>query len=317
MSNIRSLFVMDPFNTIAIKKDTTYVMMREAQNRGHAVYACFLDGLGSRSGKGFAAAMSVEVTTDPEEPIRALSEERILFDDLDVIFMRKDPPFNMKYVFATYLLDGADPSKTLVVNRPSGLRDANEKCFTLQFPSATPKTMVTSSAVEIRRFMQENDGKCIIKPLDLMGGYGVFLLSEGDPNLSGLIESSTEEGRKYVMVQTYVPEAKLGDKRIIVIDGEPVGATLRVPAKGELRGNIHVGAVCEKTEITPRDREICEIIAPELRKRGLYFAGIDVLGDYLTEINVTSPTGFQEINRLNQVCIEGMLWDWVEGALPG
>jgi len=303
---------MDPFDTVLFDRDTTFVLMREAQRRGHEVYACLLSGL-RRSSSGTEASVVAARTTDNEaEPIVAGAASQMAASDFDVVWMRKDPPFDMRYIFATYLLDGVDPDKTLVLNRPSGLREANEKCFILQFPDLIPETTVTMDPGQVYQFIERQGGQCIVKPLDGMGGLGVFLLRSDDPNLSSLIETSTEFGNKYVMLQAYVPAARLGDKRIIIIDGEPVGATLRVPPEGELRGNIHVGATCEKAPLTARDRQICETIAPLLRQHGLAFVGIDVLGDYLTEVNVTSPTGVQEINRLDNTCLEAVMWDWIE-----
>jgi glutathione synthase len=245
-----------------------------------------------------------------------LEAATVPFDNLDVIFMRKDPPFDIGYVFSTYLLDAVDARRTLVVNRPSGLREANEKAFILRFPELTPTTLVTQRPLDMLAFLDEQGGQCIVKPLDGAGGAGVLLLRRDDPNLTSALELVSDFGRRYVMCQAYVPAAKLGDKRIILIDGRPVGATLRVPKEGELRGNIHVGANCVKTDLSPRDLQICETLGPILRELGLWFTGLDVLGDYLTEVNVTSPTGIQEINRLNGVCLEADMWDWVERALP-
>ena len=215
-------------------------------------------------------------------------------------------------MFSTYLLEGLDPGRTLVINRPQALREANEKCIILRFPEIIPESLVTMKPEEIEGFMGRHDGRCIVKPLDGNGGIGVFLLRRDDPNLSSLIENSTDFGQRYVMCQRYLPEATAGDKRIILIDGKPVGATLRVPPEGELRGNIHVGAKCMSSPLTARDLKICERIGPTLSEYGIYFAGIDVIGGLLTEINLTSPTGIQEINRLNNVCLEGQMWDWIE-----
>ena len=309
---MRTLFVMDSFETVLIDRDTTYALMREAEKRGHELYACRVTDVGRRGRGAFAHAVRVATQTDPSRPILALEKADVTLDEMDVVWMRKDPPFNMRYVFTTYLLDGIDPEKTLVINRPSGLREANEKAFILEFPDVIPNTLVTMSPDDVRLFLEEEGGRCIIKPLDGMGGQGVFLLRSDDPNLSSLIETSTAFGNQHVMCQQYVAAAKQGDKRIILVDGRPVGATLRVPQKGELRGNIHVGARCLKTDLSKRDRHICDTIAPRMRELGLVFVGIDVIGEYLTEINVTSPTGVQEINRLNDDCLEAEMWDWVE-----
>ena len=231
--------------------------------------------------------------------------------------MRKDPPFSMDYVYATYLLEQVDPEHTLVINRPSGIRDANEKAFILNFPDVTPATMITKAAGDIREFMAEQGGRAVIKPLDQMGGTGIFLLRDDDPNLGSILQQSTSEGTEFVMVQAFVPEAKDGDKRIILIDGEPLGAINRVPpkVKGEFRGNMAIGGSAEKSELTDADLRIVDAVAPKLREHGLYFVGLDVLGDKLTEVNVTSPTGVQEINRHNGDHIERRVFDWVQSRL--
>ena len=309
---MHTLFVMDSFDTVLLDRDTTFVLMREAERRGHDVYACRVTDISRRGARAFAHAVGAATRNDPERPIKALDRVDLALDQLDVVWMRKDPPFNTRYVFTTYLLDGVDPTKTLVINKPAGLREANEKAFILEFPDLIPTTLVTMSPEDVRSFLDEEGGRCIVKPLDGMGGAGVFLLRSDDPNLSSLIETSTDFGNRHVMCQEYIADAKQGDKRIILIDGSPVGATLRVPPQGELRGNIHVGAQCVRTDLSERDRHICDTIAPRMRELGLVFAGIDVIGDYLTEVNVTSPTGVQEINRLNDDCLEAKMWDWVE-----
>lgn len=313
---MRTLFVMDSFDTVDIDRDTTYVLMREAEKRGHELLACGIHDVGRRGRGSFAHAVRASTHTDPNEPVRALEDLDVSLGDVDVVWMRKDPPFDTRYIFTTYLLDGVDPERTLVLNRPAGLREANEKAFILAFPEVIPNTLVTMSPGDVRRFLDEEGGRCIIKPLDGMGGKGVFLLRSDDPNLSSLIEMSTDFGRRHVMCQHYIAAAPLGDKRIILIDGHPVGATLRVPARGELRGNIHVGAECVKTDLSERDRLICSTIGPKMRELGLAFAGIDVIGAFLTEVNVTSPTGVQEINALNGDCLEAKMWDWIEERLP-
>ncbi len=299
---------MDPLDTVDVHHDTTYVMMREAERRGHDVFHCQVSDLTRVGLHTHAAGRRVAV----EDGLRAGPAERLDFDSLELVFMRKDPPFDIDYVFATYQLDGVDPERTWVLNRPDGLRAANEKCFIQDFPALIPDTIVTMQASEIRAFMSEHDGRCIIKPLDGMGGLGIFMLSENDPNLSSLIETSTNRGRQFVTCQRYLPRAVEGDKRIVLIGGEPVGAVLRVPAPGELRGNMAAGASSVKTEVTPREREICAALKPRLDELGLVFVGIDVIGDYLTEVNVTSPTGAQEINELDDVSVEAMLWDYIE-----
>jgi glutathione synthase len=238
--------------------------------------------------------------------------EDVYLEEVDAVFMRKDPPFDMDYIFSTYILDLLG-QRTLVVNDPVGLKMANEKMYALLFPDLIPRTMVTREQLHLKAFLDELGGEMIIKPWDGNGGRGVLLLSRKDRNLNSLLEMATDDGRRYVIAQQYVPEVRNGDKRIILVDGEPRGAILRVPAEDDHRGNMHVGARVQKTALSARDREICAAIGPTLRRDGLLFVGIDVIGDYLTEINVTSPTGIQEINALDGVRIDAEIIDLVEG----
>jgi glutathione synthase len=226
--------------------------------------------------------------------------------------MRKDPPFDLNFFYATHLLSLVDQQRCFVMNNPMGLREANEKLYALRFPEQIPQTLVTSSMEQLKAFMEELGGEMIIKPLDASGGSGVFYLNQRDRNTNAILEMATENGRKLIMAQRYLPEIRQGDKRIIVLNGEPLGAVLRVPLETETRGNIHVGGQCMKTEITTRDREICEALAPLLIADGLYFVGLDVIGSFLTEVNVTSPTGIQEINALDHVCLESKVIDFIE-----
>jgi glutathione synthase len=240
----------------------------------------------------------------------APAEERPLAD-LDVIWMRKDPPFDMKYVFATYLLDLVPPS-TLVLNRPDSIRNCNEKMFAQQWPSLSPPTLVTREIPRIKAFAEQAPGDIVIKPWDGNGGRGVLVTRHGDPNLSSMLELLTAEQTEWILVQHYLPEIKKGDKRIILFDGDPVGWMLRVPGTSDHRGNMHVGATVEACTLTPRDEQICAALAPRLRELGLLFVGIDIIGDALTEINVTSPTGFREIKDLMGVSLEAELANRVE-----
>jgi glutathione synthase len=233
-------------------------------------------------------------------------------EDFDALLMRKDPPFDMRFFFATHLLSLIDGRKCFVMNNPQGLREANEKLYALRFPEQIPQTLVTGDMEQLKGFMEELGGEMIIKPLDGCGGSGVFYLNQQDRNTNAILEAATDNGRKLIMGQRYLPEIRQGDKRIIVLDGEPLGAVLRVPLETETRGNIHVGGQCVKTEITPRDREICDALAPLLIGDGLYFVGLDVIGGFLTEVNVTSPTGIQEINGLDHVCLESKVIDFIE-----
>ena len=302
---------MDPIESINIEKDTTFVLMLEAQNRGHEVYYMELDDLFVRGGM-------------PQSRFRRLLVARVTphyqlgdfvtgaLEDFNVILMRKDPPFDMKFFFATHLLSLIDERKCFVINNPKGLREANEKLYALRFPEQIPQTLVSSDMQRLKEFMDELGGEMIIKPLDGSGGSGVFYLNTQDRNTNSILEAATDNGRKLVMGQRYLPEIRQGDKRIIVLDGQPLGAVLRVPLETETRGNIHVGGQCVKGEVTERDREICHALAPLLKNDGLYFVGLDVIGNFLTEVNVTSPTGVQEINALNGVSLESQVIDFVE-----
>lgn len=303
--------VMDPIDKIDIDKDTTFVLMLDAERRGHKLYYMELGDLSIRGPTPGGGCRRVHVARAAPHYRFAESFSKPL-SWFDVILMRKDPPFDMKFFFATHLLSLVDGRKCLVINHPQGLREANEKLYALNFPSVIPETLVSSDIQALKRFMEELGGEMIIKPLDGCGGSGVFYLNLEDRNTNALLEAATDNGRTLIMAQRYLPEVREGDKRIVVLDGEPLGAVLRVPREDENRGNIHVGGRCVKTELTPREREICRVLAPSLKKLGLYFAGLDVIGDYLTEVNVTSPTGIQEINVLNGVCLESQVVDFIE-----
>ena len=311
MQNLKIGVVMDPVEKIDIDKDTSFVLMLEAQRRGHEIYFMELDDLFIRGGAPEGRYRRLELAR--ATPHYHLGEYRTgSLAEFDSVWMRKDPPFDLKYFFATHLLSLVDQSKCFVMNDPKGLREANEKLYALRFPEQIPQTLVTSDMARLRAFMSELGGEMIIKPLDGCGGSGVFYLKEQDRNTNSILEAATDTGRRFVMGQRYLPEIRQGDKRIIVLNGEPLGAVLRVPLESETRGNIHVGGQCVKTEVTERDREICAALAPLLRADGLYFVGLDVIGGYLTEVNVTSPTGIQEVNALNHVCLEGNVVDFVE-----
>jgi glutathione synthase len=303
--------VMDPVDKINIDKDTTFVLILEAQQRGHEVHFLELDDLFIRGGTPFGRCRRLHVArATPHYQLGEFSTGAL--EDLDVVLMRKDPPFDMKFFFATHLLSLVDERKCLVMNHPRGLREANEKLYALRFPEQIPQTLVSSDMERLKGFMTELGGEMIIKPLDGCGGSGVFYLNEQDRNTNSILEAATDNGRRLVMGQRYLPEIRQGDKRIIVLDGDPLGAVLRIPLESETRGNIHVGGQCVKTELTPRDRQICAALAPLLRADGLYFVGLDVIGNFLTEVNVTSPTGIQEIDALNGVRLESQVIDFVE-----
>jgi len=311
MAGLKIGVVMDPVDKIDIDKDTTFVLMLEAEQRGHEIYFMELDDLFIRGGTPHGRYRRLEVAR--ATPHYRLTEFMTsALDDFNSVWMRKDPPFDMKFFFATHLLSLIDRSKCFVMNDPKGLREANEKLYALRFPEQIPQTLVASDMERLKTFMVELGGEMIIKPLDASGGSGVFYLSDRDRNTNAILEAATDNGRRLIMAQRYLPEIRQGDKRIIVLNGEPLGAVLRVPLETETRGNIHVGGQCVKADVTARDREICAALAPLLRADGLYFVGLDVIGSFLTEVNVTSPTGIQEVNALNGVRLEANVVDFVE-----
>lgn len=310
----RFLFIMDPIERIQPDKDTTFVFMMESQSRDYEVYCCGMTDLFVVHDLPQARVRRTEVAR--ATPHYRLFEERTApLGWFDAIFMRKDPPVDLTYLFATHVLSLVDASRTFVINQPRGLREANEKLYALNFPSAIPPTLVTCEMPRLKAFMEELGGEMIIKPLDGCGGAGVFHVHRRDRNLNAILEMSTENGRRLIMAQQYVPEIRQGDKRLIVLNAEPLGATLRVPRDDEHRGNIHVGGTCVKAEVTSRDRFIVDALAPRLLQDGLFFVGLDIIGDYLTEVNVTSPTGIQEINALNGVRLERNVIDFVDSRL--
>ncbi len=304
---------MDPIENINIDADSTFVLALEAQSRGHALYHYLPRHLSLRDGRLTARARPLEVRRERGRHFTLGPEAVLELATMDVILMRQDPPFDMAYITATHLLEHVR-GKALVVNDPVSVRNAPEKLFATHFDGLMPPTLITSDREAILAFRREH-GEIILKPLFGNGGAGVFRLTPEDENLNALLELFTGLYREPIIVQRYLPEVRRGDKRIILIEGEPAGAVLRVPAKGEARANLHVGGTAVKTTLTPREREICAAIGPTLRAQGLVFVGIDVIGDYLTEINVTSPTGIQEINRLDGVTLERRVWDAIEARL--
>ena len=301
---------MDPVEAIDIDADTTFVLALEAQERGHVVYFYLPRDLVFREGKVQAYARPMHLRRNHGDHVTLGNVALMDLAEMDVILMRQDPPFDMSYITATHMLEKIHP-KTLVVNDPFEVRNAPEKIFVTKFEGVMPPTMIASSAEAIRDFREQYED-IIVKPLYGNGGAGVFHLSPGDENLGALLEMFTQMYREPVIVQKYVPEVREGDKRIILIDGKPVGAINRIPAAGESRSNMHVGGRPVASTLTPREREICAAIGPELSRRGMILVGIDVIGDWLTEINVTSPTGLQEINRYDGVKLESLFWDAVE-----
>jgi glutathione synthase len=301
---------MDPIESINIDADSTFVLALEAQRRGHGLFHYLPRHLAFRDGRLLARARPLQVRRERGNHATLGKPEMLDLATVDVILMRQDPPFDMSYITATHLLEHVHP-RTLVVNDPVHVRNAPEKLFVTHFDGLMPPTLITSDRDEILAFRREHRD-IIVKPLFGNGGAGVFHITEGDENLNALLEMFTQLYREPVIVQRYIPEVRAGDKRIILTDGVAVGAVSRVPAAGEARSNLHVGGKAVKATLTAREREICAAIGPALRERGLVFVGIDVIGDYLTEINVTSPTGLQEINRLDGVMLEKGLWDAIE-----
>ncbi len=312
---MRFAFVMDPIERILPDKDTTFTFMLESGARGHEVYYLRVDDLWLHHAVPHARVRRAEVmrpTAAHPSHYQLFEERETRLDWFDVVFMRKDPPFDMAFFFATHLLGLIDPARSFVINDPRGLREANEKLYALNFPDVIPPSLVTGSMARLKVFMEELGGEMIIKPLDGAGGAGVFLLHRGDRNLNAILESATDTGRRPIMAQRYLPEIRRGDKRVIVLDGAPLGAVLRVPREDETRGNIHVGGATVKAPVSDRDRAICARLAARLRADGLWFVGLDIIGDWLTEVNVTSPTGIQEINALDGVALERQVVDFVE-----
>jgi len=306
---MKTLYVMDPIESLHLDGDSTYMMMLEANRRGWETFWCLPTDLFAIGGRTFAKATKVLVQS--VEPFFQESQATDLdLGEMDVVWMRKDPPFNMDYIFSTYLLDLV-PKKTLVLNDPRSIRNFNEKMYALHFAEYCPETLVTREISRAKEWALKHP-KIVIKPWDGNGGRGVLVTAHDDPNFRSMLEILTENQTQYILVQEYLPEIVEGDKRIILIDGEPVGQMLRIPQKGDHRGNMHVGARVEACELTPREQEICTVLAPELKKHGLLFVGIDTIGDKMTEINVTSPTGIQEINRLMGIQLEVLLTDQIE-----
>jgi len=300
---------MDPLESLNLEGDSTYMMMLEANKRGGTTFWCTPQDLFALGGRAFAKMIEVNVLAVEPFFIQGPAVDTDL-GEMDVIWMRKDPPFDMAYIFSTYMLDLV-PSSTLVLNDPRAIRNFNEKMYALHFAEYCPETLVTREISRAKQWAKKHP-KVVIKPWDGNGGRGVLVTSHEDPNFGSMLEILTDNQQEYILVQEYLPEIIEGDKRIILIGGEAVGQMLRVPQKGDHRGNIHVGAGVQACELTDREREICAVLAPELQKHNLLFVGIDTIGDKMTEINVTSPTGIQEINRLMGVQLEVLLTDQIE-----
>ncbi len=312
-------FIIDPIGRLDPGHDTSVALMEAAQEAGHEVWITQANQLGVADGKAFAPLEQVHLTPVElqdgrwvaADPWFVIGDRALLpLESMDAVFMRTDPPVTVPYLYATYVLDYVDPAKTLIINAPSGIRAANEKMYALQFAEAIPETIVSQDKHVIRQFV-ERKGAAVLKPLGGKAGEGILFLEPSDRNINSLVEISTLQGQVPVMVQTYLPEAKDGDKRIILLDGVPIGAVNRIPTGNEFRGNMAVGGRVAQTSITDREHEICKQLAPTLRRDGLVFVGIDIIGGYLTEVNVTSPTGIREIDRLDKVRLGQQVIAWI------
>ena len=305
-------FILDPLDTLKTYKDSSYAMMRAAQARGHALFALMRDDLVLTDGQVAGYARRVELVDGGEKWYCAGEVESRPLAGFDAVLMRQDPPFDMEYLYATHLLELAEAQGARVFNRPAAVRDFNEKLSTAKFPQFAPPTLVTRRDDLIRDFLEEH-GDIILKPLDAMGGASIFRVRALDPNLNVIIETMTQLGDRTIMAQRYIPEIAQGDKRILLIDGAPVPYALaRIPKKGETRGNLAAGGTGVAQPLSERDREIAAALGPLLREAGLFLVGLDVIGDWLTEINVTSPTGFQEIAAQSGFDVAGMFVDALE-----
>lgn len=313
-------FIIDPISKLDPGHDTSVALMEAAQILGHEVWVTQAEKLSVVNSQAWAHLQEVQLT-----PVKLLEGRWLIskpwytvsdpvlrpLEEMDAVFMRTDPPVTIPYLYATYILDYINPEKTLVINSPSGLRMANEKMYALQFKEVIPETIVTQDKSVIRKFVEEK-GAAVLKPLGGKAGEGILFLSPDDRNFNSLVEISTLRTREPVMIQAYLPAAKEGDKRIIMLNGQPIGAVNRIPSGNEFRGNMAVGGLAAKTDITEQEQKICAIVGPQLQKDGLYFVGIDVIGGYLTEVNVTSPTGIREIDRLSGTTLGKEVINWVE-----
>ena len=308
-ANIKLGVVMDPIGSIKPAKDTTLAMLLAAQTRGWALHYFEPRDLYLQDGEARGRSRLLSVRDAPQDWFQWGPQQDLALASLDIALMRRDPPFDMDYIYSTYILERAEQAGVLVVNRPQALRDANEKAYTAWFPQCGPPTLMTSDMARIRAFLQAH-GKIVVKPLDGMGGASVFVLTHDDPNVSVVLETLTRNGTRLGVAQQFLPQISEGDKRILLIDGEPVPYALaRIPAPGEARGNLVAGGHGVGVPLSKRDRWICEQVAPALRQKGLMFVGLDVIGDYLTEINVTSPTCARELDKLYGLDITGQLME--------
>ncbi len=307
--------VMDPIDQIKVQKDSSFAMLLAAQARGWTLWYMEVNDLSLRDGQAYGAMRPLQVQDDPKNWYTLQPPQEAPLSNLTVILMRKDPPFNLEYIITTYLLEQAEAAGTLVINKPQSLRDANEKLYTAWFPQCCPPTLVTRSAAGLRDFLGHHQD-IIVKPLDGMGGQSIFRIANGEVNTSVIIETITEHQQRFVMAQRYIPEIVQGDKRILLVNGEAIPYALaRIPATGELRGNLAAGGHGEGVPLSARDQWICDQVGPVLREKGLLFVGLDVIGPYLTEINVTSPTCIRELDQLYGLDIAGQFMKVIENQL--
>jgi glutathione synthase len=309
---MRIAFLMDPIERVSIDKDTTFALMLEAQARGHEVFSFGPSDMFAADGTAYARLVPTRVAR-VAPPAHATKSSPVVTDlrAIDAVFVRTDPPFDSTYLYVTQLLERVRGS-TLVLNDPRGLRDANEKLYAMHFPEVTPRTLVSMREDDIRAFLDRIGTYGVIKPLDGAGGKGIMILDPRDQNFRSIIETTTDDGRRFCMVQEYLPAVRKGDKRILLLEGEPLGAILRVPRADDARSNIHVGGRVEPSELDDDDRRIIAAVAPRLRADGLVFVGLDVIGGRLTEVNVTSPTGIQELSRFTGSEPEAKVIAWIE-----
>ncbi|MCH9694630.1 MAG: glutathione synthase [Gammaproteobacteria bacterium] len=307
--------IMDPIASITPKKDSSLAMLLEAQRRGAEIHYFEQHDLSMLSGKAMGSSTRLTVRDDDDDWFELGARQDIALGELDAILMRKDPPFDMEYIYTTYILDRAEQAGALIVNKPQALRDMNEKAYTAWFPDHTPLTLVTRSMADMKAFLAK-EGRAVVKPLDGMGGRSIFVVENGDKNANVIFETLTDYGRQFAMAQAYIPEIVAGDKRILLIDGVAVPYALaRIPTGDDNRGNMVAGAVAKGQELSDADRRICDVIGPVLREHGVLFCGIDVIGDYMTEVNVTSPTGIRELDRQFDLNIAGLMFDAIENGI--
>ncbi len=307
--------VMDPIGSITPKKDSSFAMLLEATRRNAEIHYFEQQDLRMLCGEARGHSTILSVQDNDDNWFQFGDQQDLALGALDAILMRKDPPFDMEYIYTTYILDRAQEAGALIVNAPQALRDMNEKAFTAWFPECTPVTLITRSMADMKAFLADH-GRIVVKPLDGMGGRSIFVIEKGDNNANVIFETLTDYGQRFAMAQVFIPEIKLGDKRILIVDGEPVPFALaRIPTDDDYRGNIVAGATTRGQELSAADRRICDQVGPVLRDRGILFAGIDVIGDFMTEVNVTSPTGIRELDREFDLNIASLMFDSIESKL--